>query len=158
MQVSPLYFALVEHFEGLKLKAYKDSKGIPTIGIGTIKYPDGTPVKMGDQCTKEEARDWCARDTADAAAQVLQEAPSLTQAQFDACVSLVYNIGGGAWRKSTLLKCIKGGTGNIADAFLMWNKVKIEGVLTPVEGLTRRRKSEAYLYLNGENHRRFFQA
>lgn len=157
MDVSPLYFALVEHFEGLKLKAYGDSKGIPTIGIGTIQYPDGRKVQMGDVCTEAQAREWCRHDTHDAAIAVAKDIPNAKQHEFDACVSLVYNIGVGAWRKSTLLRRIKANDPKIEEAFLMWNKANINGVLTPIDGLTRRRRSEAYLYLNGVNHPRFFQ-
>lgn len=49
---------LIESFENRKLVAYLCSAGIPTIGIGTTKYPNGVKVKLGDICTNEQAVEW----------------------------------------------------------------------------------------------------
>lgn len=86
--------AFIELWEGLKLKSYRDSKGLPTIGIGTTRYPDGTKVKMGDTCTKAQAYEWFRFDIArfEAFVNRVIKVP-LNQNQFDALVSLVYNIG-----------------------------------------------------------------
>lgn len=48
--------ALIERFEGIELKAYLDPIGIPTIGAGLTRYPDGTPVRLGDVCSAPIAR------------------------------------------------------------------------------------------------------
>ena len=48
-------FELIKKWEGLSLKAYKCPAGVWTIGYGTTFYPDGSKVKEGDTCTKEEA-------------------------------------------------------------------------------------------------------
>jgi len=63
-------------------------------------------------------------------------------------VSLCYNIGAGAFAGSTVLRehCA-GAYQAAADAFLMWNKATIDGVLKEVAGLTRRRQAERTLYL-----------
>lgn len=86
--------AFIELWEGLRLKAYRDSKGLPTIGIGTTRYPNGTKVKMGDTCTKAQAYEWFRFDIArfEAFVNRVIKVP-LNQNQFDALVSLVYNIG-----------------------------------------------------------------
>lgn len=94
MSLSPKGIAFIELWEGLKLKAYRDSKGLPTIGIGTTRYPDGTKVKMGDTCTKAQAYEWFKFDVArfEAFVNRVIKVP-LNQNQFDALISLVYNIG-----------------------------------------------------------------
>lgn len=48
--------ALIERFEGIELEAYLDPVGIPTIGAGLTRYPDGTPVRLGDVCSAPIAR------------------------------------------------------------------------------------------------------
>ena len=49
---------LIKHFEGLYLSAYLDAAKIPTIGRGTIRYPNGKKVQMGDVCTVEQADEY----------------------------------------------------------------------------------------------------
>ena len=67
----------------------------------------------------------------------------LTQNQFDALVSLTYNIGSGAFNNSTLLKLNKGDYQGAADQFLVWNKA--DGKV--MKGLVRRREAERALFL-----------
>jgi len=69
-----------------------------------------------------------------------------TQNQFNALVSFVYNLGFAALLESTLLKVIRNRNGDIAAAFLMWNKATMNGVKVPLPGLTSRRTEEAKLY------------
>lgn len=146
MQISQSFYDLIIGFEGFELAAYKDSAGIPTIGIGTIKYPDGTKVKMGDTCTKEQAYEYLNHDLIDSQSVVNRVAPNLTQHQYDSLVSFQYNTGG--LPGSTLLKRVKAG-GDIRAAFLMWVKAKDPetGKKVTVQGLVNRRNKEADLYL-----------
>ena len=133
---------LITSFEGIKLHAYDDGVGVWTIGIGTTVYPNGERVKRGDSCTEEQAREYLAHDLKKFEACVNQYVRvSLNQHQYDALISLVYNIGAGAFRGSTLLKKLNTGdyTG-AADEFLRWNK----GGHRVLPGLDRRRKSESY--------------
>ena len=91
--------------EGLKLKAYRDTKGILTIGVGHT----GPEVTEGLVWTKEKAHEVFKQDVAWAEDAVnLVKAP-LTQNQFDALVSFVFNIGAGAWKRSTMLKMLNAG-------------------------------------------------
>jgi len=151
MQVSNLYFEIRNHFEGLKLTAYQDDKGIWTIGYGTTHYPDGTAVCEGDTCTEEEAILYAHNDTLRVQDDISTHFPGATQPQFDASVDLAYNIGDAAYDASTVLKEEIANAGDIHGAFLMWNKEHKNGAMVVSPGLTRRRMAEAYLYLNGVN-------
>ena len=55
-------FKLIRESEGFKDKAYLDTGGVWTIGYGTIRYPNGNPVKKGDTCTKEQAEEYLKND------------------------------------------------------------------------------------------------
>jgi len=149
MNTGELGLELIEHFEGLKLKAYKDSVGIWTIGVGTIIYPNGIKVKEGDTCTKEQAFEYLQHDLTqkETAVSKLVKVP-LSQNQFDSLVSFAYNLGEGSLGKSTLLKKVNKNPKDVTvkDEFLKWSKAN--GVT--LAGLLRRRRSEAHLWLHGE--------
>lgn len=137
--------------EGCILHVYKDSAGIPTIGIGTIRYPNGMYVTMNDpDITFAEAEDYLRYEVKakEAAVNSMIEGLNINQNQFDAVVSFAYNCGVGALHGSTLLRLIKENVNDpgITAAFEMWDKARIDGQLTVVEGLLGRRKREASLY------------
>ena len=94
MKPSNNFNNLIRLFEGCFLKAYKDSVGIATIGIGTIKYPNGVAVKMGDTCTEDQAYEYLNHEVESKVAAInkLLTGIQLNQNQFDAIVSLTYNI------------------------------------------------------------------
>ncbi|MCM1957928.1 lysozyme [Acinetobacter modestus] len=135
---------LISSFEGIRLNAYDDGVGVWTIGIGTTTYPDGVKVKKGDKCTLEQAKEYFAHDLKrfEASVNNLVKVP-LSQNQFDALVSLVYNIGSGNFGSSTLLKKlnVKDYQG-AADQFPRWNKAKGK----VLNGLVRRREAERALF------------
>ncbi len=144
MKISNNGLNLIKQFEGLRLNAYDDGVGVWTIGYGTIKYPNGVRVKRGDKITQAQADQYIANDVAtfERAVNMLVNVP-LNQNQFDALVSLTYNIGSGAFKNSTLLKKLnKGDYQGAADQFLVWNKAggKV------MKGLVRRRKAEMELF------------
>ena len=141
---------MLQDFEALKTYAYKDSAGIPTIGIGTIIYPDGTPVKMGDKCSIAQANEWARYEAGKKAAALnkMLEGTRPTQNQFDALLLLMYNIGEAGLRNSTLLRRIRSNTGDIRQAWMMWNKARVNGELKEIKGLTNRRAKEADLYFD----------
>ena len=136
---------LLEHFEGLRLEAYLDSAGIYTIGFGTIKYPNGNKVKLGDKITKTQAKEYKLYDLKEFESTIKTSVKvPLTQNQYDALVSLSYNIGSGAFKKSTLLKKLNNGDyKGAAEHFLVWNKVNSKRV----QGLVNRREAERNLFL-----------
>ena len=145
-QISEDGLKLLVDFEGLKLDAYQCSAGVWTIGIGSTKYDNGQPVKKGDKlASKEEAFklfvDTSAQYTNCVNKYVLRP---LKQNEFDALFCLCYNIGCGAFSKSSLVKFINGGQTieKIKIGFLMWTKAG--GVVS--KGLVNRRLAEYNLY------------
>ena len=136
---------LISSFEGCELKAYLCPAKVWTIGFGTTVYPNGVKVKKGDSCTLDQAKQFKAHDlkrfekTVDDLVQV-----PLTQNQFDALVSLTYNIGPGAFEKSTLLKKLNTGDyQGTAYQFTVWNK----GGGKVLQGLVNRRAKEKEVFL-----------
>ena len=146
MIVSKRGLDLIKQFEGCVLKAYPDpaTGGDPwTIGFGHT----GPEVKKGLVWTQAQANNAIADDVSKFADGVLKliGAALTTQGQFDAMVSLAYNIGLGNLKGSTLLRLHKAGDYAGAKAqFVRWNKAAGK-VMT---GLTRRREAEASLYGN----------
>lgn len=138
LAISPKGIAFIQRWEGCKLEAYLDSAGIPTIGTGHI-----AGVKMGDIITQEQADTFLRDDLQTAEDCVNTAAPPLTQNQFDACVSLAFNIGCGAFKGSTLCKLLWAGDfAGAASQFQRWNRAG--GRELP--GLTKRRLAEAALF------------
>jgi lysozyme len=150
VQTSNNFIKSIIASEGLELNAYRDSKGIPTIGIGTIAYPDGNKVKMGDKCTEEQAYFYLNNyvETMVIAINKLIKNVDINQNQFDAICSLTYNIGTTGFTNSTVLTLMKKNPKDplIKDAWLSWNKETKNGVKVPSKGLTNRRKREYNLY------------
>lgn len=136
---------LLEQFEGLRLEAYLDSASIATIGFGSIKYPNGNKVKLGDKITKAQAKEYKLHDLKEFESTVNTSVKvPLTQNQYDALVSLSYNIGSNAFKNSTLLKKLNSGDyKGAAEQFLVWNKVSSK----KVQGLVNRREAERNLFL-----------
>jgi len=131
--------ALVKSFEGFKDKAYKCPAGVWTIGYGTT-----LGVKEGQTVTENKASQLLLEDInlRGIGISALTQKP-LNQNQFDAICSLVYNIGIGAYTKSTLLKRINEGKyEEAANQFLRWDKVNGK----PLLGLTKRRIMEKELF------------
>lgn len=131
---------LVRQFEGCRLQAYQCPAGVPTIGVGHTRG-----VKLGDRCSQQQADLWLTQDLEDAAAVVstLVRVP-LTQGQFDALTSFVFNFGARKFGGSTLLILLnKGNYKAAADQFSRW--VYADGKVEP--GLVKRRAAEAELFL-----------
>jgi len=143
MQISFNGIESLKDLEGLRLNAYLDSAGIATIGYGTIKI-DGKPVEMGMTCTEQEATVYLQADLAWAQTAVNQLVRvSLTQPEFDALVSFVYNVGQGAFAKSTMLRKLNAGDyEGAAKEFPRWN---IAGGKV-VKGLVARRRIEQAMF------------
>ena len=139
MKIGERGLALIKEFEGVRLAAYLDSVGVPTIGYGHTK-----DVQMGDTCTPEQANEWLREDCEDAE-NCVNSAVSvpLTECEFDALVSFVFNLGCGNFRKSTLLrKLLDSDYDGAAIEFRKWDKAGGQ----VLAGLTRRRLAEARLF------------
>ena len=140
MNPSEAGLALIRKFEGLRLSAYKCPAGVPTIGYGTTKG-----VKMGQAITRDEADRLLREDAKRLASHITALVKvKLSQHQFDALVSFVYNVGPSAFAGSTMLRLINQGLyADAARQFQRWNKAG--GEVLP--GLTRRRAAERDLFM-----------
>ncbi len=134
---------LVKEFEGLRLEAYLDTGGVPTIGYGHTLH-----VQMGDLISEDQADAFLESDLKTAAFRVEAActiAPN--QNQFDALASFEYNTG--ALEHSTLLRMWN--TGGLiqetANEFLLWTHGRIDGKLVTLPGLVKRRTAERALFL-----------
>ena len=145
MNISESGLDFIIAHEGMRLKAYPDpaTGGDPwTIGVGRAHG-----VKEGDTCTEEQAREWLREDCETAEKCLLNSvAADLTQNQTDALISLIFNIGCGNFRKSTLLRKLNEGDDvGAANQFCVWNRAggKV------MAGLPTRRADEAALFMLG---------
>lgn len=146
MKLNNAGLLLICKFEGLSLIPYLCSAKVPTIGYGNCYYPNGKKVTMKDKAiTKPEAFEMF-KIIADKFALKVNELIKLNvnQNQFNALVSLSYNIGVNAFAKSTLLKKVNSNPNDltIKNEFLKWNKAggKV------INGLTNRREQESKIY------------
>lgn len=144
MVVNSATKSLIKEYEGLRLKAYRCSAGVLTIGWGHTSAAGEPVVKSGSSISKAEAERIFDRDIENFAVGVEKLIKvDLNENQMGACVSLAFNIGLGAFSKSSVLRFVnKSKFSDAADAFLLWNKVGKK----PVPGLTRRRAAEAALF------------
>lgn len=129
----------VKSFEGRELKAYKCSAGVWTIGYG---YTKG--VKEGDTISASEAEQLLVEDLTAIAADLsrLVNVP-VTQGQYIALLSLAFNVGATAVKKSTLLFHLN--HGRYDEAAAEFNKWIYAGGKES-EGLKRRREAERQLF------------
>lgn len=144
MKLSQRGIDLIKQFEGYSSKAYPDpaTGGAPwTIGYGTTKG-----VKPGMVITAQQAEKMLRDDVAkfESGVSSLITSPT-TQGQFDAMVSLAYNIGLGNFGKSTLLKKHNARCYTCAaDQFRVWNRANGR----VMNGLTKRRADERQVYMS----------
>lgn len=149
MRLSSDGLALIKRWEGCKLESYQDSAGVWTIGYGRTTATGLGPVGPGMKITQAQAESDLLRGLAKYERTVNEcLARTPTQAQYDAMVSLCYNIGQAAFAASSVVKRFNlGKIAEAADAFLMWNKAKVKGKKIEVEGLTNRRHDERKHFL-----------
>lgn len=145
---------LICKFEGLSLKPYRCSAGIPTIGYGNTYYPCGTKVTMKDKPITKEFAFEIFKVIADKFAADVNYLlkVDVTQNQFNALVSFAYNVGSDididtiaeGLGDSTLLKKVNANPNDpkIAAEFAKWNK----SAGRVVNGLIKRRRQEAEIY------------
>lgn len=148
MKVSEAGIDLIKRFEGLELESYQDIAGVWTIGYGHTETA-GPNQKISER----EAEELLKRDLEPRERAVKQlVSVSMNQNEFDALVSLVYNIGAGGFTRSTVRRKLnKNDRMGAAEAFTYWNKATVNGVLREVRGLTRRRAAERALFLTPVN-------
>lgn len=133
--------ALIKEFEGCQLKAYLCPANVWTIGYGHTRTAE--PDMMIDEA---QAESLLKEDLADAEAAVdrLVTVP-INDNQFSALVSFTFNVGTGAFERSTLLSMLNAGASaeTVSLQLLRWNKANGQ----ELSGLTRRRHAERALFL-----------
>jgi len=146
MQTSSRGVALIKSFEGCDLTAYQDSVGVWTIGFGWTHPVDGKPIKRGMKIDQPTADRLLKTGLVQFENDILKIVKvKLNQNQFDALVSLSYNIGARALSTSTLLRKLNSGDYRGAgDEFPRWDKAGGKSLA----GLARRRGAEKQLFLS----------
>ena len=140
MNIGPSGIALIKQFEGCKLRAYRDSVGVLTIGVGHT----GPDVVDGMVITQAQADDLLRSDLKDAEGCVNREVTvPLTENEFSALVSWVFNLGCGTFRKSSVLRYLNESNYDMAAEYMKKYDRAGGQVLA---GLTRRREAEAELF------------
>jgi lysozyme len=139
MKTSKDGLQLIKDFEGLELNAYKCAAGVWTIGYGHIKG-----VQEGMSISEARANEMLNEELTEYENYINKGVTvPLSQCQFDAMVSWVYNLGNGNLSSSTLLKVLNSGDyAGVPAQMLRWNKAggKV------LAGLTRRRQAEADMF------------
>lgn len=124
MQISKNGLAFIIKHEGKRNKAYKDSKGLWTTGVGHLILKHEQHL-INAMLTDAQVMDLLAADLQTAQRAINSQGLNLTQNQFDALVSFVFNVGAGAFRRSTLLKKLKEGNAQAAaEQFARWENKK----------------------------------
>ena len=145
MKTSPEGIALIKRFEGCRLKAYKDSVGVWTIGYGHTSMAGPPAVTPTLTLTQEAADAILITDLAKYEAAVTKALTrSPTANQFDAMVSLCFNIGPGNFAKSSVVRFFNAGDmDRAANSILLFRKAggKV------LNGLVSRRNAERELFI-----------
>ena len=142
MNINAEGLQLIKDSEGLRLKAYDDGVGVPTIGWG---HTDG--VKWSHTITEDQAHAFLVEDLkwAEEAVEDLVKV-SITENQFSAMVSFTFNVGATAFKNSTMLRKLNAGDyAGAARQFTRWVFAKHK----KLKGLVIRREKEKALFLKG---------
>ena len=142
--------------EGLVPAPYMDAVGVWTFGIGHAATsglePDPSKMARGMPADLDAAIALSFklfRDHLGVFERGVLRAITvpMTQAQFDACVSLCFNIGTGRFGKSSVARHMNAGNpSDAANSFLLWNKGRVNGKLVRIEGLANRRDREKRIF------------
>jgi len=151
MNISARGIQLIRSSEGFSQIPYLCPAGVPTIGYGTTRYASGVAVRMSDKPITKEQADGIMRSALysyESAVNHYVRVP-LTQGQFDALVSFVYNCGESNFKASTLLRMLNASEyQQAANQFRYW--VYAGG--RPVRGLMRRRERERIMFIGAEDN------
>lgn len=144
--------AAIAAWEGYRSHAYHDSAGVATIGYGSTRHADGTPVRTGDRITPDRALVRLAADAGHIERQIKACLPAslmLYAHEWDAFVSLAYNIGPGAFCGSTLARLLRKDPPDYAGACEQIKRWTRAGG-RELPGLVKRRQAEYRMCLTGE--------
>lgn len=140
----------IKRHEGLRLTVYKDQAGLDTIGYGHLNVPGASY----QQITAIQAEEILRRDLARGETAITKSVTvPLSENEFDALSSFVFNVGPGAFQKSTLLKKINAGDkAGAANEFTRWVFITDPNTGQKVvsNGLMKRRTAEKAVFANGD--------
>lgn len=121
--ISTLGEHILEAREGIRLKVYLDTKGIPTVGVGHVVLPEDN-LKVGDTITQDQVDIFFAKDLLACESEISKRVTvDVSQNQYDALVSFVFNIGVHGFDGShVLIKLNHKDFQGAADAMLLWEK------------------------------------
>lgn len=145
MDISSKGLELLMAREGVRTRAYRDSVGVLTIGVGHTSMAGAPKVRLGMVITLDEAMSILRHDVVKYEDVVERHVKvRMTQYEFDALVSLCFNIGEGNFRKSSVVRFMNAGDKRTAaNRFLAWNKAGGR----VLKGLVTRRNSERAQFL-----------
>ena len=150
MKASKKGLDIIKKYEGFRNAPYLCPANVPTIGFGSTFYEDGSSVTLEDEPITRARAVELLKNVLNKYEEELNYSVTsvINQNQFDALVSFVYNVGTVNFFTSTLLKRVNNNPNDkdIAYQFKRWNKARVNGTLTVLKGLKRRRNEEAYLY------------
>ena len=153
MQTSKNGINMIIAFEGIELTAYRCPSGIWTIGVGHTGDIDNESIHAGMSITHEKALRILQSDLKRIERYINRQtfAERLTQGQFDALVSFIFNIGTTAFQSSTMRKLLsnKDTFTKAAKEFDRWVYGKVNGQKEKLAGLVKRRNAEKELFMNG---------
>lgn len=133
---------LIKKYESFSSKPYLCPARVPTIGYGCTVYPDGTKVTMKDKpITQTKAKALLLDYVINNIMPHIKDL-SLTENQQTAVISLIYNIGWGAFSKSKCYKAIK--EKDWGTVYKEWTWITGGGKV--LKGLIKRREEERYLF------------
>lgn len=158
MEISQNGLEFIKNEEGCILHPYRDQAGLLSIGVGHLLTSsekaagavtiNGASVPYANGITEQQALDLLRQDvkrTEDAINNLVKR--RLTQNQFDACVSLAFNIGTGGFAASSALVAINAGKlDEVAADFAKWNKITVGGQRQVCDDLVARRQREGELF------------
>lgn len=146
MTINKAGLDLIKQFEGFRARTYDDGVGVLTIGYGTTgKAGVGINPIWGMTIDELEAEIYLQRAIDKFWDQIKNHISApINENEQAAFISLAYNIGPNAFKRSSALRFFnEGNKKKAADAILMWNK----GGGKVMKGLVRRRKAERKLFL-----------
>jgi len=149
-----LSMGLIERFEGVENSAYLDAGGVPTICAGLTRYPDGSPVRMGDVCSETVCDGYLKSMVEDRYIPKLREIPGwerLGRHRQSVLISFAWNMGLNFYGSNgfeSISKVLRDGVNNPEAYEKMPQTLKLYNRANGVEllGLTRRRRYEGQIW------------
>lgn len=127
LAASAAFFTSLVGYEGYKSKPYLDSAKVPTIGIGSTTYENGTKVKMTDPAITEKRAIEISKAHISKDEVVFRKSLSgtkLSQTEYDIYLDFMYNFGQANWKSSSMLRNLKAGQYKAAcNSLLKWKYV-----------------------------------